>query len=673
MSTTTANLQLKKPAMSDQIRTTITDIANNLDIIDSSLAEKATQTDLINTVYPKADKAYVDTNIVTVNSRVDGIDRGYGGTYATLADLQVAIPTGDAKRYVVSADGKWYYWSVSAWTAGGVFQSTGISDNTVTSKQILSTISKRIGYFETSFPTIANTFNRQYLKYPVRAGKKIKLILSEIGTVYGDIARDPWINIRTTLTPDSNNIKETIYLYRNANASDFTGYKEFEFTPTVDAEYIYYYGYPTTGGTVAITVSENVTQPATKTDPGGVIVGAGLSVDSKGVISRSNKFPSKVFNAYVPTHTDNTYIYRSWSPYPLKAGITYNLSFLFEFDFNTLAETSGSNFAMSIKGANANGEMTGQTFLSLTVADIQNYTKNTIYDFSITPTSDFAYLYVYLSRIKTQGNFNVYDNLDLSDILGNQKPKKDLKTNVDYIGTPQNTITPISITKLFTRKNGVSANQSLCFDGTNIYVLYDNSEIQKYDLDGNLLEDITLASGSFLHPNDAHYLNGYLWICDTIDSTTKPVVKKVDYITKSVVQTYTFESLVTWRVASAYPISDTQLHFVATEDIDIALRTKILVGTYDCTNQTVITSQEIQLEQYYVQGCAVVGNRMFITSNKAGADSYIYCINMDNYTIFEKYKIAGFGESEGLDVIYIDGVFKLLISASMKDIFTVNF
>lgn len=43
MSTTTANLQLKKPAMSDQIRTTITDIANNLDIIDSSLAQKSTQ------------------------------------------------------------------------------------------------------------------------------------------------------------------------------------------------------------------------------------------------------------------------------------------------------------------------------------------------------------------------------------------------------------------------------------------------------------------------------------------------------------------------------------------------------------------------------------------------------------------------------------------------------
>lgn len=48
------------------------------------------------------------------------------GVYATLALLQAAFPTGNTGAYLVTADGKWYYWSGSAWTAGGTYQSTGI-------------------------------------------------------------------------------------------------------------------------------------------------------------------------------------------------------------------------------------------------------------------------------------------------------------------------------------------------------------------------------------------------------------------------------------------------------------------------------------------------------------------------------------------------------------------
>lgn len=54
------------------------------------------------------------------------------GTYATLAALQTAFPTGNGNIYVVTANGNWYYWSGSAWTAGGVYQSTGINDKSIT-------------------------------------------------------------------------------------------------------------------------------------------------------------------------------------------------------------------------------------------------------------------------------------------------------------------------------------------------------------------------------------------------------------------------------------------------------------------------------------------------------------------------------------------------------------
>ncbi|WP_430483178.1 BppU family phage baseplate upper protein [Rossellomorea marisflavi] len=49
------------------------------------------------------------------------------GTYANLTALQTAFPSGTTGIFVVQSDGKWYYWSGVAWTAGGVYQSAGIA------------------------------------------------------------------------------------------------------------------------------------------------------------------------------------------------------------------------------------------------------------------------------------------------------------------------------------------------------------------------------------------------------------------------------------------------------------------------------------------------------------------------------------------------------------------
>ena len=65
------------------------------------------------------------------------------GVYDTLSALQSAKPTGDANIYVVTADGKWYYWSGSAWTAGGTYQSTGIADGSVTYNKVDGSISTK--------------------------------------------------------------------------------------------------------------------------------------------------------------------------------------------------------------------------------------------------------------------------------------------------------------------------------------------------------------------------------------------------------------------------------------------------------------------------------------------------------------------------------------------------
>jgi hypothetical protein len=54
------------------------------------------------------------------------------GVYATLSALQTAFPTGNNNLYVVTADGKWYFWNGTAWTAGGVYQSTSIAPGSIT-------------------------------------------------------------------------------------------------------------------------------------------------------------------------------------------------------------------------------------------------------------------------------------------------------------------------------------------------------------------------------------------------------------------------------------------------------------------------------------------------------------------------------------------------------------
>ncbi|MFS0776260.1 BppU family phage baseplate upper protein [Neobacillus sp. 3P2-tot-E-2] len=53
------------------------------------------------------------------------------GTYATLTALQTAYPTGTTGIYLVTADGKWYYWNGTAWAAGGTYQSAGIADESI--------------------------------------------------------------------------------------------------------------------------------------------------------------------------------------------------------------------------------------------------------------------------------------------------------------------------------------------------------------------------------------------------------------------------------------------------------------------------------------------------------------------------------------------------------------
>lgn len=77
-----------------------------------------------------ATKAEVDAQISSLG------DASPKGVYATLSALQAAYPTGASGIYVVAADGNWYYWNGSAWTAGGIYQSSGIADDSIGARKL---------------------------------------------------------------------------------------------------------------------------------------------------------------------------------------------------------------------------------------------------------------------------------------------------------------------------------------------------------------------------------------------------------------------------------------------------------------------------------------------------------------------------------------------------------
>jgi len=148
-------------------------------------------TELTAQLAQKPTKAYVDTNISTLDTKINSQASGSPkGVYTTLADLQAAFPTGNANIYLVSADGNWYYWNDTAWTSGGVYQSTGIA-------------SKSIDYDKTDFITIGkNLYNptKNTKDYFVNFSNG-QLVASDVSEVSEYIRIDP----NTTYTLSNQN------------------------------------------------------------------------------------------------------------------------------------------------------------------------------------------------------------------------------------------------------------------------------------------------------------------------------------------------------------------------------------------------------------------------------------------------------------------------------------
>jgi lysophospholipase L1-like esterase len=110
-------------------------------------------------------------------------------TFSTLSALQSAYPSGAAGIYLVSTDGKWYYWNSSVWTAGGVYQSAGIADNSITNVKtnfVYKRASVALGNIRVNTATKTVSWDNlvvvyeEHYKQPVAGSKTYSSTLSNI-------------------------------------------------------------------------------------------------------------------------------------------------------------------------------------------------------------------------------------------------------------------------------------------------------------------------------------------------------------------------------------------------------------------------------------------------------------------------------------------------------------
>lgn len=91
----------------------------------------------IKPVTGKIEAQEINNNLSYLESMFKNIDKNSPkGVYSSVTALQSAYPNGSNDVFIVSSDGKWYYWNGSSWVAGGTYQSTALADKSVTNDKL---------------------------------------------------------------------------------------------------------------------------------------------------------------------------------------------------------------------------------------------------------------------------------------------------------------------------------------------------------------------------------------------------------------------------------------------------------------------------------------------------------------------------------------------------------
>lgn len=165
---------------------TATNLGNELSTTNTNLGTKAPQSALDAT---NANVMTNTSNIATHTNQIASLSSGSPkGVYATVSALTTAFPSGNANTYIVTADGKWYYWDSSAWTAGGTYQSTGVAEGSIVKNSLEnmikncfddSYVNQSLTFIDGSYVnadgTVLNGVNYSYASISVAQGDRFKI------------------------------------------------------------------------------------------------------------------------------------------------------------------------------------------------------------------------------------------------------------------------------------------------------------------------------------------------------------------------------------------------------------------------------------------------------------------------------------------------------------------
>lgn len=96
--------------------------------INLALEDKANSSDVANTYETKESH---NASIETLSSQISSLSNGSPLTASSISEM-----TDTSRIYVNTTDGKWYYYNGSSWVSGGVYQSSGISQNSINGSMI---------------------------------------------------------------------------------------------------------------------------------------------------------------------------------------------------------------------------------------------------------------------------------------------------------------------------------------------------------------------------------------------------------------------------------------------------------------------------------------------------------------------------------------------------------
>lgn len=137
----------------------------------------------------------VATNSSRISNLENEIPNIVGGTpkgvYASLEALEEALPTGATGIYITADTGKWYYYLTgTGWTEGGVYQTGGIADGSITPAKLNALLKNSIQ--NTHIYPATNTvtkvdFNNSTKKYTISFNKTNIYIANQYMTGYSVI------------------------------------------------------------------------------------------------------------------------------------------------------------------------------------------------------------------------------------------------------------------------------------------------------------------------------------------------------------------------------------------------------------------------------------------------------------------------------------------------------